>query len=103
MLLGPGTIEAAGIKVDEVALNRRDKRIYFEFKGSYVPPEPGLIRTDTTKKALCNAFLMRECGLSPFILTSHKPKKGSSSDKMLKTAAQFRLGPVVAFQDIPQK
>jgi hypothetical protein len=42
---------------------------------------------DTTKKVLCNAFLMRECGLGPFVvIASVKPEEGSSSDKMIRLA-----------------
>jgi hypothetical protein len=44
-------------------------------------------RTDTVKKALCNAFLLDRLGIGPYIvITSHKPKKGSSSAKMIELA-----------------
>jgi hypothetical protein len=86
-LLGQRSIPEAGIIIDQVAVNHRQKEIYFEFKGSYKPPRPGLIRTDTAKKALCSAFLMERCGLTPFvILTSHKPKPNSSSQRMIDKA-----------------
>jgi hypothetical protein len=86
-LLGQRSIREAGIIVDQVAVNHRHKEIFFEYKGSYKPPRPGLIRTDTAKKALCNAFLMERCGLAPFvILTSHKPKPNSSSQRMIDKA-----------------
>lgn len=86
-LLGKRSIPEAGIIIDQVAVNRCGKEIFFEFKGSYKPPRLGLIRTDTAKKALCNAFLMERCGLAPFvILTSHKPKRNSASERMIDKA-----------------
>lgn len=86
-LLGHKVIEDAGIEVDQVAVNTKGKEIYFEFKGGYEGDRPGLMRTDTTKKVLCNAFLMRECGLGPFVvIASVKPEQGSSSDKMIRRA-----------------
>ena len=88
-LQGPRKITKAGIQVDEVALNSRGQEIFFEFKGSYRSPRPGLVRTDTTKKALCNGFLMDLLGIGPYIImTSHMPRPGSSSDKMIKLAQQ---------------
>jgi hypothetical protein len=87
-LLGHEVIADAGIEVDQVALNTKGRKIYFEFKGGYEGGRPGLMRTDTTKKVLCNAFLMRECGLSPFVvIASVKPEGGSGSDKMIGRAA----------------
>jgi hypothetical protein len=86
-LLGKTIIKEAGIEIDEKAENQQGEPVYFEFKGSTTPPRPGLLRTDTVKKALCNAFLMDRLGIGPFIIiTSHMPVEGSSGDKMLKCA-----------------
>lgn len=86
-LLGRALIDEAGIEIDEVVENRQGEPIYFEFKGSSKPPRPGMMRTDTVKKALCNAFLMERLGIGPYIvITSHMPAEGSSGDKMLKCA-----------------
>jgi hypothetical protein len=86
-LLGRIVIEEAGIEIDEKVENRQGEPIYFEFKGSSTPPRPGLMRTDTVKKALCNAFLMDRLGIGPYIIvTSHMPVEGSSGDKMLQCA-----------------
>ncbi|MGO9568349.1 MAG: hypothetical protein ACLP5H_12480 [Desulfomonilaceae bacterium] len=87
-LLGRKIIADAGIEIDQVAVNTKGKKIYFEFKSGYEGTQPGLIRTDTTKKMLCNAFLMRECGLNPFVvIASVKATEGLSSDKMIRRAA----------------
>ncbi len=86
-LLGRALIDEAGIEIDEVVENRQGEPIYFEFKGSSTPPRPGMMRTDTVKKALCNAFLMDRLGIGPYVvITSHIPAEGSSGDKMLKCA-----------------
>lgn len=86
-LLGRKKISEAGIEIDQVALNSKQKKIYFSFVGGLEGVRPGLMRTDTTKKVLCNAFLMRQCGLGPFVvIASVKPDKISSSGRMIRTA-----------------
>ncbi len=88
-LLGPEYIKQAGIEVDQVAINRKARKIYFEFKGGYEGDRPGLIRTDTTKKVLCNAFLLHLCNMGPLVvITSAKPKEGLDSDTMIKRAME---------------
>jgi hypothetical protein len=82
-------IKEAGIKVDHVAVNNRGQEIYFEYKGGYEGNRPGLIRTDNTKKMLCDAFLLHLCGLTPFVvMTTAKPREGSGSDRMIKRATE---------------
>jgi len=86
-------IKEAGIEVDQVAVNTKGRATYFEFKGGFEGNQPGLIRTDTTKKMLCNAFLLHLCGLSPLVVvTSAKPKEGSASDRMIKRATEMISG-----------
>lgn len=87
ILLGKTVIKEAGVEIDQVAKNRAGQILYLQFKGSSKPPRPGMQRTDTVKKALCDAFLLDKIGIGPYIIiTSHKPKKGSSSDKMVRIA-----------------
>ena len=86
-LLGRKKIAEAGIEIDQVAINAKRKKIYFSFVGGLEGDRPGLMRTDTTKKVLCNAFLMRECALEPFVvIASVKPDEASSSGRMIRTA-----------------
>ena len=86
-LQGKTIIKDAGVEIDQLVENRNGEKLYFEFKGSSKPPRPGMQRTDTVKKALCNAFLLDRLGIGPYIvITSHKPKKGSSSAKMIELA-----------------
>jgi hypothetical protein len=87
ILKGKTVIKDAGVEIDQLAINRKGEPLYFEFKGSSKPPRPGMQRTDTVKKALCNAFLLNKIGMGPFIvITSHKPKQGSSGAKMIELA-----------------
>jgi len=44
------------------------------------PPRPGLVRSDTMKKAVCQAYQIKQIDndLNFHIITSHKPKSGSA-------------------------
>lgn len=86
-LCGKLKIKEAGIEIDQVAENRNGGLLYFQLKGSSKPPQQGLRRSDTVKKALCDAFLMEKLGIGPYVVvTSHKPKPGSSGAKMIECA-----------------
>ena len=90
-LRGSKKVEQLGIEVDQVATSRRGITYWFEFKGSWRPPRPGMIRTDTTKKGLCNELLayVDEITYPKFIImTSHLPKVGSSGDAMCAVATK---------------
>lgn len=76
-----------GVRIDAVGGNRRGRDIFFQFIGGSVPPRPGLMRTDSAKKAICDAFLATLCGCYPVVLiTSAKPAIGSGSDRMIRAA-----------------
>ncbi len=79
-LLGKRTLDNIGCEVDEMALAPNGERVYFEFKGSYRGPVPGMRRTDTAKKGLLTGFLLQGIGdpIPYYILTSHLPIKGSA-------------------------
>jgi hypothetical protein len=76
-----------GVEIDRVATAPSGRTIWFEYKGSVQGNRPGLIRTDTLKKAVANGALLR--GLTerqPYVvLTSHVPEERSGA-AMLKTA-----------------
>ena len=78
-----------GIEVDMIADNAQCISLFVECKGSIHGERPGLIRTDTMKKALCNGFLLRELGIGPYILmTSHLPTRCSAAGRMLLAAGR---------------
>lgn len=80
-----------GVEVDRVARSPRGSDIWFEYKGSLQGNRPGLLRTDTVKKAIANGALLTALPSHPpyVVLTSHTPTSGAAR-AMLDTAR--RLG-----------
>ena len=80
-----------GVEIDREARSRIGTLIWFEYKGSLQGTRPGLIRTDTLKKAIANGALLRTLPDHPpyVVLTSHLPTAGAGLH-MLQTA--LRLG-----------
>ncbi|MGH2720311.1 MAG: hypothetical protein ACRDJO_01740, partial [Actinomycetota bacterium] len=72
-------IPEVGIEIDQEAVAPSGRTIWFEYKGSLQGSRPGLLRTDTLKKAIANGALLRAVeGHPPFVvLTSHVPEAGS--------------------------
>jgi hypothetical protein len=83
-------IANVGVEIDCVATSPAGNAIWFEFKGSVQGTRPGLLRTDTLKKAIANgALLAGEPTRCPFIvLTSHLPVVGAGA-AMLETALRL--------------
>ena len=76
-----------GIEVDRVARAPSGKDVWFEYKGSLQGSRPGLMRTDTLKKAIANGALLSALPSHPsfVVLTSHLPTSGAGL-AMLRTA-----------------
>jgi hypothetical protein len=76
---GRVVIPEVGIEIDQEAVAPSGQTIWFEYKGSLQGPRPGLLRTDTLKKAIANGALLGAVeGHPPFVvLTSHVPEGGS--------------------------
>src|SRR5215470_11706477 len=79
-----------GIEIDQVAVSRGGREVWFEYKGSFQGQRPGLVRTDTLKKAIANGALLQAVSpRAPYVvLTSHLPQKGSGSS-MLRVAREL--------------
>jgi hypothetical protein len=80
-----------GVEIDQSTVSPGGRHVWFEYKGSVQGSRPGLLRTDTLKKAVANGALLRghtEIGVF-VVLTSHLPDRGSGLG-MLTTA--LRLG-----------
>ena len=88
---GRTLIADVGVENDCVATSPGGNAIWFEFKGSVQGARPGLLRTDTLKKAIANgALLAGEPMRCPFIvLTSHLPVVGAAA-AMLQTALRLK-------------
>lgn len=84
-------VPEVGVEIDRQAVAPSGRAIWFEYKGSLQGHRPGLLRTDTMKKAIANGALLRSVADRPpfVVLTSHVPKVGSAR-AMLDAA--IRLG-----------
>lgn len=79
-----------GVEIDRVATSPRGNEIWFEYKGSVQGARPGLLRTDTMKKAIANGALLQAIPDHPpyIVLTSHVPGAGAGL-AMLQAARQL--------------
>jgi hypothetical protein len=68
-----------GIEIDCEAVAPSGALVWFEYKGSVQGSRPGLMRTDTLKKAIANGALVQALEDHPpfVVLTSHLPDAGS--------------------------
>lgn len=88
-LSGSRNLRDIGVEIDQVAIVPGGREVLFEYKGSVQGSRPGLLRTDTLKKAIANGALLRAKGYSePYVvLTSHLPAEGAGK-AMLETARE---------------
>lgn len=84
-------LASVGVEIDREARTSAGHTIWFEYKGSIQGTRPGLLRTDTLKKAIANGALLSSVEDRPafIVLTSHLPEAGSGL-AMMKTA--IRMG-----------
>ncbi|HZN14101.1 MAG TPA: hypothetical protein VFB78_07535 [Acidimicrobiales bacterium] len=69
-------LKDVGVEIDRVATAPSGRTIWFEYKGSVQGSRPGLLRTDTLKKAIANGALLAALPeRHPYVvLTSHLPE-----------------------------
>lgn len=90
-----------GVEIDQLALAPAGHPIWFEYKGSMQGTRPGLLRTDTLKKAIANGALIATLDEHPpyVVLTSHLPTAGAGLG-MLRTALAARyVADVICIND----
>ncbi|MGZ8734459.1 MAG: hypothetical protein ACXW1M_04675 [Acidimicrobiia bacterium] len=89
---GARKIAGIGVEVDQVATSPLGHLVWFEYKGSIQGSRPGLLRTDTLKKAVANGALITGIDDHPpyIVLTSHLPGAGAGLE-MLETAVKLRF------------
>jgi len=90
-LKGRRVLTEVGVEIDQEAVSPNGATVWFEYKGSIQGKRPGLIRTDTLKKAIANGALLRSLAdPAPYVVvTSHLPEAGSGA-AMLQAALQLR-------------
>lgn len=83
----PLVLRDVGVEVDRVATAPSGRLVWFEYKGSIQGSRPGLLRTDTLKKAIANGALLQAVDdRAPYVvITSHVPESGAGL-AMLRTA-----------------
>ena len=83
-------VGAVGIEIDREAVSPSGRIVWFEYKGSVQGSRPGLLRTDTLKKAIANGALLKAMADRPpfVVLTSHVPEAGAGL-AMLETAIKL--------------
>jgi hypothetical protein len=88
----PFRVPGAGLEMDATITSKATAREYWcEFKGSWNGTRPGMMRTDTAKKALADVLLLYVAPVQYppcIILTSHLPPPASSGRQMIDTALQ---------------
>lgn len=80
-----------GVEIDIVATSPGGVRWWIECKGSWRGERPGLIRSDTTKKAVAVAYHLHHnpADLPPYmVVTTHLPESDSSAGQMLSRAVK---------------
>jgi hypothetical protein len=89
---GATKVPGIGVEVDQVATSSHGQLVWFEYKGSIQGSRPGLLRTDTLKKAVANGALITSIDDHPpyIVLTSHLPNAGAGLE-MLETAVKLRF------------
>jgi len=87
VLAGRLLLPDVGVEVDRVAVSPRGTELWLEYKGSIQGTRPGLMRTDTLKKAIANGALLQAVDpRRPYVvITSHVPDTGAGA-AMLRTA-----------------
>ncbi|MGO9148459.1 MAG: hypothetical protein ACLQEG_11075 [Acidimicrobiales bacterium] len=90
-LHGRALIGNVGVEIDCVATSPAGNAIWFELKGSVQGTRPGLLRTDTLKKAIANGALLagQPTRCLFIVLTSHLPVVGAGA-AMLETALRLK-------------
>lgn len=85
-----------GITLDAITNNIHGVPMAWEFKGSLRGSRPGLLRTDTAKKAVANGWLFQQSEYanvmmpSMLVMTSHIPITGDAA-RMIDVALQQRI------------
>jgi hypothetical protein len=72
-----------GVEVDIIAENQNGIAFFFSVKASWRGDRQGLKRTDTLRKAIGEALLIKlNTGNPAIIITSHKPTKGTGKEAL---------------------
>jgi hypothetical protein len=98
------SIEEYGVQIELIYHNNNGIALFFEVAGTSeeepTSTRPGLERTDTVKKIIGTACLVKKCTDRPIIvLTSHLPNPELSSAKMLNSAGRDTIFDVICIRN----
>jgi len=90
-----------GVEIDREAVSPSGRTVWFEYKGSVQGTRPGLLRTDTVKKAVANGALLAALPEHPpfILLTSHVPTRGGALAMLSTAEALGYFGEVICIYD----
>jgi hypothetical protein len=90
-----------GVEIDRVATAPSGRPVWFEYKGSVRGVRPGLLRTDTLKKAIANGALIHTLADHPpyVVLTSHLPTGGSGAAMLARALEAGYLHDALSLYD----
>lgn len=96
-LTGRLVVHEIGVEVDQAAVAPSGETVWFEYKGSFQGSRPGLLRTDTLKKAIANGALVGTLPEHPpfVVLTSHLPEGGAGRSMLDAALAAGILDDVI--------
>lgn len=94
-------LREVGVEIDREAVGPSGRTVWFEYKGSIQGVRPGLMRTDTVKKAIANGALLRAVPEHPpyVVLTSHLPTSGAAFAMLGAARRLGYFGDVVCIYD----
>jgi hypothetical protein len=100
-LEGCRKVPGIGVEVDQVATSPSGRAVWFEYKGSIQGARPGLLRTDTLKKAIANGALIAGLADHPpyIVLTSHLPTAGAGREMLERAVALRYFADVICIYD----
>lgn len=100
-LQGKKNLKSLGVEIDQVALSPAGAEVWFEYKGSVQGSRPGLMRTDTLKKAVANGALLKASGdETPYVvLTSHIPGAGAGKAMLILALQAGYFADVICIYD----
>jgi hypothetical protein len=83
-------VNDVGIEIDAITNNAQGVAIPWEFKGSWQGVRPGLLRTDTLKKAIANGYLLSQWEAAAMmmplmVMASHIPESGHGAAMIRNT------------------
>ena len=94
-------IPLKSVEIDVMVTNHNDVSFPFTIKGSWRGSRPGLIRTDTLRKAIAECYLIKmETGIPAFVIASHIPHSGRGREMLQLMDRSMMFDIIHLFNDV---